>query len=299
MSPRSRGSHAACAPADPASERSTVRYRVTRSTTAGWIVWNVNRPPTPRSPVRETLAGPERATTRRSSPEVPPDVPPDAAGWLRRVVVVTHVRVAPLEAGGGPRYGRRIAGRARPPSPDDRGRRMRRHRWGLVVVTLCPRARCRGRLQHGRTRAPTTGPPPPTRRRPPRRRPPRPRPPPRRCRTKTPVLAAVPQGYWDTFLAANNPPNPNHPGIDKYMTLAAKDRTVSRISDRAQLGQAVRLPAGLPVPQHRQHHLDLGDGQAAVARVPRRRQRTRRYSFRADPEEQAGDVRVHHDTRSN
>ena len=37
------------------------------------------------------------------------------------------------------------------------------------------------------------------------------------------VLAAY-QGYWDTWLAANDPPNPDHPDLERYATGAALDR---------------------------------------------------------------------------
>ena len=34
------------------------------------------------------------------------------------------------------------------------------------------------------------------------------------------VLEAY-QGYWDTWLAANDPPNPDHPDLERYATGAA------------------------------------------------------------------------------
>lgn len=55
------------------------------------------------------------------------------------------------------------------------------------------------------------------------------------------IIAAV-LGYWDTILAANSPPNPEHPDLEKYATGEAFDITVSRVATFRDLGQAVRLP---------------------------------------------------------
>ncbi|MEJ5254104.1 MAG: hypothetical protein WHS89_02025 [Acidimicrobiales bacterium] len=42
------------------------------------------------------------------------------------------------------------------------------------------------------------------------------------------VLAAV-QGCWETFLAANNPPNPDRLGLDRYFTGPARARSRENI----------------------------------------------------------------------
>ena len=44
------------------------------------------------------------------------------------------------------------------------------------------------------------------------------------------VLAAY-QGYWDTWLVANDPPNPDHPDLERYATGAALAKV--RESDRS------------------------------------------------------------------
>ena len=56
------------------------------------------------------------------------------------------------------------------------------------------------------------------------------------------ILAAV-DGYWQSFLDANNPPDPNHPDLGKYSTGPALEVTTENILKRQELGQAVVLPA--------------------------------------------------------
>jgi hypothetical protein len=56
------------------------------------------------------------------------------------------------------------------------------------------------------------------------------------------ILAAY-QGYWDTWLAANDPPNPDHPDLEKYATGAALENERASIAEYRALGQVVRLPA--------------------------------------------------------
>jgi hypothetical protein len=57
------------------------------------------------------------------------------------------------------------------------------------------------------------------------------------------VLAAY-QGYWDTWLAANDPPNPDHPDLAKYATGAALTKVRDSVSTHKQLRQVVQLPPG-------------------------------------------------------
>lgn len=57
------------------------------------------------------------------------------------------------------------------------------------------------------------------------------------------VLAAY-QGYWDTWLAANDPPDPNYPGLAEVRTTAVLTQTQESIRNRAAVGQAIRLPEG-------------------------------------------------------
>lgn len=56
------------------------------------------------------------------------------------------------------------------------------------------------------------------------------------------VLAAY-QGYWDTWLAANDPPNPDHPDLARYATGAALERARTAIEQHRTVGQLIRLPA--------------------------------------------------------
>lgn len=55
------------------------------------------------------------------------------------------------------------------------------------------------------------------------------------------VLAAH-KGFWDTWLAANDPPDPNHPGLRRYYTGAAYEQAVKAITENQQSGLVVRLP---------------------------------------------------------
>lgn len=61
------------------------------------------------------------------------------------------------------------------------------------------------------------------------------------------VLAAV-QCYWDTLIAANSPPDPDHPGFDRCFTGRALETAIAVTTNRANLGQAVRDADGI-VPQ--------------------------------------------------
>ena len=57
------------------------------------------------------------------------------------------------------------------------------------------------------------------------------------------VLAAV-RGYWDTWLAANNPPDPDHPDLERYATGSNLARLRESITDHANRGIAFREPPG-------------------------------------------------------
>ena len=56
------------------------------------------------------------------------------------------------------------------------------------------------------------------------------------------VLAAY-QGYWDTWLAANDPPNPDHPDLERYATGAALAKVQESIASHRSVGQVIRLPS--------------------------------------------------------
>jgi hypothetical protein len=67
-------------------------------------------------------------------------------------------------------------------------------------------------------------------------------PPPTVLSDEAAVLAAY-QGYWDTWLAANDPPNPDHPDLAKYATGAALAKVRESVRNHQQLRQVVRLPS--------------------------------------------------------
>lgn len=49
-------------------------------------------------------------------------------------------------------------------------------------------------------------------------------------------------GFWKTWLAANDPPNPDHPDLQRYMTGAALETAVSSIRNARSLSQTRSLP---------------------------------------------------------
>ncbi len=55
------------------------------------------------------------------------------------------------------------------------------------------------------------------------------------------ILAAY-RGYWDTWLAANSPPDPEHPGLERYYTGAALARARTRIAENQSAGVRFRTP---------------------------------------------------------
>jgi hypothetical protein len=75
------------------------------------------------------------------------------------------------------------------------------------------------------------------------------------------ILAAY-QGYWDTWLAANDPPDPDHPDLARYYTGVSLDRARQSIAANAAQGRVLRLPAGSQY-EHRAV-VRLIDGDQAV-----------------------------------
>lgn len=55
------------------------------------------------------------------------------------------------------------------------------------------------------------------------------------------VLAAY-QAYWDTWLAANDPPDPDHPGLARYYTGTSLERARASIAANQARGVVLRLP---------------------------------------------------------
>ncbi len=87
------------------------------------------------------------------------------------------------------------------------GRRRRNVLGAAVVVLVLAMAGCGSGEVEGET-TPTTAAPGTTT---------VPTPPPTTLTDEEAVLAAY-QGYWDTWLAANDPPNPDHPDLAEYAT---------------------------------------------------------------------------------
>jgi predicted small secreted protein len=76
------------------------------------------------------------------------------------------------------------------------------------------------------------------------------------------VLAAV-EGYWRTILAANDPPDPDHPDLEKYMTGPALETALANIRARELLSRAVRRPDDSSY----RHNPNLVDVQPSTAVV--------------------------------
>jgi hypothetical protein len=55
------------------------------------------------------------------------------------------------------------------------------------------------------------------------------------------ILAAV-DGFWTTLVKSSQPPDPNYPGLRKYLTGKQLETSLAVVNKRRVLGQAVRLP---------------------------------------------------------
>lgn len=80
----------------------------------------------------------------------------------------------------------------------------------------------------------------------------------------TEAILEAHRGFWDTWLAANDPPDPDHPGLRRYYTGAAYERAVAAIEKNVDGGLVIRLPDG-----SRYEHVAsivAFDGERAVVR---------------------------------
>jgi hypothetical protein len=55
------------------------------------------------------------------------------------------------------------------------------------------------------------------------------------------ILAAV-DGFWQTVVESSQPPDPDHPGLEQYLTGRQYEVTLDRIRHKLLLGQATRYP---------------------------------------------------------
>jgi hypothetical protein len=86
-------------------------------------------------------------------------------------------------------------------------------------------------------------------------------------RATDPVAEAVLdayQGYWDAILAANDPPDENHPGLKRYATGAAYESVFNAAQTNRLAGRALRLPTN-SVSGHRVEVVSI-DGDTARVR---------------------------------
>lgn len=77
------------------------------------------------------------------------------------------------------------------------------------------------------------------------------------------VLAAY-QGYWDAIDAANDPPDPFHPDLQRYATGAAYESVFEAAQTNQLAGRALRLPPD-SVSEHRAEVVSI-EGDTATVR---------------------------------
>lgn len=53
------------------------------------------------------------------------------------------------------------------------------------------------------------------------------------------ILAAV-DGFWQTIVASSQPPDPEHPGLEQFLTGEQLETTVDQVVHRQTLGQALK-----------------------------------------------------------
>ena len=76
------------------------------------------------------------------------------------------------------------------------------------------------------------------------------------------ILATV-HGAWDAILRANNPPDPDHPDLPRYLTGEQLAHSKSIAEGRKQRGEAVRRPEGSRY-EHWLNVESVGGGDATV-----------------------------------
>ncbi len=78
------------------------------------------------------------------------------------------------------------------------------------------------------------------------------------------ILAAV-DGYYESFVDMNAPPDPTHPGLERYRAGEVRELALSNVQERLDLDQAIRLPTE----SQSTHTASVAsvDGAAAVVRV--------------------------------
>jgi len=129
------------------------------------------------------------------------------------------------------------------------------HVFGAAVAVLSLAAGCGGGAGGAAPPPPTDEPPTTTT---------EPAPPPSSVASEEDAVLAAYQGYWDTWLVANDPPNPNHPDLERFASGAALARDKEVISHNRSVGERYRLPLN-SVSQHRAVVVEMGDGIARIS----------------------------------
>jgi hypothetical protein len=78
------------------------------------------------------------------------------------------------------------------------------------------------------------------------------------------ILAAV-DGFWQVLLEANeDPPDPNHPDLERFLTGAQLEQSRALVQERLELGQALRS-AEPSAASHQAVVVDIADNVALVS----------------------------------
>lgn len=80
----------------------------------------------------------------------------------------------------------------------------------------------------------------------------------------TEAILEAHRGFWDTWLAANDPPDPDHPGLRRYYTGAAYERAVAAIEKNRAEGRVIR-PSEQGLSAHTTIIKSVGDGVAYLS----------------------------------
>lgn len=79
----------------------------------------------------------------------------------------------------------------------------------------------------------------------------------------TEAILEAHQGFWDTWLAANDPPDPDHPGLRRYYTGAAYEHAVASIRKNKEEGLHLELPSE-SLWKHTVLSVEVSDGETSA-----------------------------------